>query len=91
MNDMRSRQLIATAIAGLIASAPLTSRADGMAAPDGTEPCYGIAEAGKNDCATARHACAGSAQADRSPEDFKLVPKGSCEKLGGKLKPERAK
>ena len=85
-----SRHLIRTAIASLLAMSPLAVSADNIVSPSGTEPCYGVAEAGKNDCATARHACAGSAQTNKSPDDFKFVPKGTCEKLGGKLKPGTA-
>lgn len=52
---------------------------------DETEQCFGIARAGKNDCSTAKHACNSQAAADFDPTDFKLVPKGDCTKLGGKL------
>ncbi len=54
-------------------------------ATDATEQCYGIAKAGQNDCTTAQHACNGQSTVDFDPTDFKLVPKGSCLKLGGKL------
>jgi uncharacterized membrane protein len=88
MSEQRSRHLISSAVAGLLAAAPLVASADEVPAPpSGNETCYGVAEAGKNDCATAKHACAGSAQVSKAPEDFKFVPKGSCETLGGKLKP----
>lgn len=50
-----------------------------------TENCFGIAKAGENDCAGAKHACNGQATVDFDPTDFKLVPKGTCEKMGGKL------
>lgn len=50
-----------------------------------TEQCFGIAKAGRNDCTTAQHACNGQSTVDFDPTDFKLVPKGSCEKMGGKL------
>lgn len=50
-----------------------------------TEKCFGIAKAGKNDCSTAKHACNGQSTVDNDPTDFKLVPKGDCEKIGGKL------
>jgi uncharacterized membrane protein len=50
-----------------------------------TEKCFGIAKAGKNDCSTAKHACNGQSTVDFDPTDFKLVPKGDCEKLSGKL------
>jgi uncharacterized membrane protein len=48
------------------------------------EKCYGIAKAGQNDCGTARHSCAGKAGKDNAPDDWKYVPKGTCEKMGGK-------
>lgn len=49
------------------------------------EKCYGVAEAGKNDCGTAKHSCAGQAKTDKAPDEWKYVPKGECEKMGGKL------
>jgi len=51
------------------------------------EKCYGIAKAGQNDCGTSRHSCAGKAAKDNAPDEWKYVPKGTCEKLGGKLVP----
>jgi mercuric ion transport protein len=51
----------------------------------GTETCFGIAQARKNDCATAKHACAGQTTVDNAPDDFRYVPKGACQKLGGRL------
>jgi uncharacterized membrane protein len=51
-----------------------------------TEPCYGIARAGKNDCRTSAHVCAGWAYQERDPGAFVYVPAGTCEKIvGGKL------
>ena len=49
------------------------------------EKCLGVAEAGKNDCATKSHSCAGQAKVDKGADEWKYVPKGECEKLGGKL------
>ena len=46
--------------------------------------CYGIAKAGKNDCATASHGCAGAAKTDNDPAEWKFAPKEECEKQGGK-------
>ena len=52
------------------------------------EKCYGVAKAGKNDCAGAAHACAGQSTKAGSPSDFLKVPKGTCERLvGGRLTP----
>nr|WP_308601925.1 DUF2282 domain-containing protein [Massilia sp. Dwa41.01b] len=31
------------------------------------------------------HGCAGMARVDNDPAEWKMVPKGSCEKAGGKL------
>lgn len=45
------------------------------------ERCYGIAKAGKNDCGTATHACAGRAMADAQPDEWKMVAAGTCEKI----------
>jgi uncharacterized membrane protein len=46
--------------------------------------CYGVAKAGKNDCATSSHSCAGSAKTDNDPAEWKHMPKEACEKAGGK-------
>ena len=51
------------------------------------EKCYGVAKAGKNDCASASHSCAGHSTADNSPTEWKYVPKGECEKMGGTMMP----
>jgi uncharacterized membrane protein len=53
------------------------------------DKCYGAAKAGQNDCGTLVHACAGQATVDNDPAEWKYVPKGSCEKVGGKLNPPR--
>lgn len=56
------------------------------------DKCYGIAAAGQNDCAnlTGTHSCAGMAKTDKDIAEYKLVPKGTCEALGG-LSKEQAK
>jgi uncharacterized membrane protein len=48
-----------------------------------TEKCYGVAKAGKNDCATKSHACAGTSKVDNDPADWIFLPVGVCDKLGG--------
>ena len=50
---------------------------------DKLEKCYGINAAGKNDCASGAHSCAGQATAARDPKSFVLVPAGSCAKIAG--------
>lgn len=55
------------------------------------EKCYGIAAAGKNDCATATSSCAGTSRVDRQFDAFVAVPKGLCLKVaGGSLEPTKS-
>lgn len=52
------------------------------------EKCYGVAKAGKNDCASkdGKSACAGTAKSDNDPNDWVYTPKGLCEKLATGVK-----
>ena len=85
-------KLIQSAIAGILALSTTSAAQAQSASPDAArEKCYGIAKAGQNDCGTARHTCAGKATKDNAPDDWKYVPKGTCEKLGGKLAPGAGK
>ncbi len=69
------------AVGGALVSTPA------MAA--GKEKCYGVAAAGKNDCATKTSSCAGTSKVDNQGDAFIAVPKGLCDKLaGGSLKPK---
>ena len=78
---------IASAVGSLLALGGATASAGDAAAKD---KCAGIAEAGKNDCASAAHSCAGQAKTDKDPKEWKYVPKGECEKMGGKpVAPEK--
>jgi uncharacterized membrane protein len=55
-----------------------------------TEKCYGVAAAGKNDCASSgNNSCAGHSAKDADGGAWVLVPAGLCEKLtGGSLTPK---
>ncbi|MFT7724180.1 MAG: DUF2282 domain-containing protein [Roseateles sp.] len=84
---MKNPALVSSALAaalalGLVAQAQASDKA-------AREKCYGIAKAGQNDCGSASgsHACAGEAKVDNDPDEWKYVPKGSCEKQGGKTTP----
>jgi len=79
---------IASAVGGLLALGSI-----GVFAADAAkDKCAGIAQAGKNDCATKAYSCAGQAKTDKDPSDWKYVPAGECEKMGGKLvAPEKKK
>jgi uncharacterized membrane protein len=48
-----------------------------------TEKCYGVAKAGKNDCAAGSHSCAGQATKDADKASFVALPAGLCAKLAG--------
>lgn len=50
------------------------------------ERCYGISRAGANACGNARHSCAGRATRDWQLDEWQMVEKGTCVKLGGHLK-----
>jgi uncharacterized membrane protein len=47
------------------------------------EKCYGVAKAGKNDCAGPAHACAGQSKMDAGGKEWISLPKGTCERLAG--------
>jgi len=79
-------KLLHTAVAGLVALG-LAQAAE--AQDKDKEKCYGIAKAGQNDCGTASHTCAGQAKKSNAPDEWKYVPKGTCEKLGGKTQPPK--
>ncbi len=49
------------------------------------ERCYGVARAGNNDCGNGKHSCAQRAMVDRQPDEWKMVPAGTCVKIGGSL------
>ena len=70
---------IASAVGSLLAMGTMTATAAEK------EKCAGIAEAGKNDCASKAHSCAGQSKTSKDPGEWKYVPKGECEKMGGKV------
>lgn len=76
--------LLATALATVCITGLGTAQAAGTGDMD---KCFGIAKAGKNDCAsvTGAHSCAGQAKKDMDPMEWKYVAKGTCEKMGGKM------
>jgi uncharacterized membrane protein len=76
--------LLAAAVSSLFALTTTAFAADA----GNSEKCYGVAKAGKNDCAGGAHACAGQSSKDQSPKEFIELPKGTCERIvGGSLTP----
>jgi uncharacterized membrane protein len=85
---MNQRQaLLAAALATVCATAASAAAAQDAPAKKEREKCYGVAKAGQNDCGTANHGCSAQAKADNLPDEWKFVPKGTCEGSGGKLTP----
>jgi uncharacterized membrane protein len=76
---MKKYVFTATALAAVLSMAVATAA---KAEDAKSEACYGVAKAGKNDCKTAAHACAGKSTADGGV-DFVKVPAGLCDKLVG--------
>ena len=76
--------ILAAAVSSLVALTTAAFAADA----GNSEKCYGVAKAGKNDCAGAAHACAGQGSKNSSPKEFISLPKGTCERIvGGSLTP----
>jgi len=78
---------LVSAVGSLLALGATTA----SAAEEGAkEKCLGVADAGQNDCGTGKHSCAGQAKTDKAPDEWKYVPKGECEKMGGKVSEKKA-
>ena len=76
--------LLLTAV--VVALAAPAAMADDKAAAGKVEreKCYGVAKAGKNDCASKDgSSCAGTAKKDADSAAWVYVPKGLCDKLAG--------
>ena len=76
-----THDIISTAIGGLLIMG--LASANAVAAEMKMEKCFGIAKAGKNDCASkaAGHSCAGQASSSSNRNDFVAVPAGTCNKI----------
>ena len=77
---MTKNATLATALAGLLL---LAGGADAHVEKIAGDKCGGIAKAGKNDCGTATHSCAGLGKTDGAKEEWIQVPRGTCEKIAG--------
>lgn len=87
---MKTRILTASTIAGALTLALLSSAKAAPAPIPGyeNEKCFGVAQAGKNDCQTATHSCAGTSTKAADPASWIYVPAGTCSKIvGGKTQP----
>jgi uncharacterized membrane protein len=78
--------LLAAALTTLCAAVSANPDPASANATADKEKCYGAAKAGQNDCGSAdgSHHCSGQAKTDNDPNEWKFVPKGTCEQAGGK-------
>ena len=76
----RTFALTALAISALSTGAAMAAQQDKpMADKTAMEKCYGVALAGKNDCAAgAGTTCAGTSNVDYQANAWKNVPAGTC-------------
>ena len=91
---MRSTNATIAATLALAFASTAATAADNAAKK--TEKCYGVAQAGKNDCAAgAGTSCAGTSKVDYQGNAWKLVTAGTCTttktpKGPGSLTPKKA-
>lgn len=88
---MNRRLAIASTLAAAIA-VPALMMAQKPAAPPTwkAEKCYGIAKAGKNDCAsTGANSCGGTSKINGDKKAWIYVPEGYCDRIvGASLSPK---
>lgn len=87
MKISKTNFAIASAVAGAISTGVMIAVAQAQPAPQPTykfEKCYGVAKAGKNDCAsTGNNSCAGTSKRDGDRGAWLYVPSGTCAKIVG--------
>mgnify|MGYP001395993402 FL=1 len=72
-----SAAMLATAVTVALSTVSVTSATSAAAAEK--EKCFGVAMAGKNDCAAgAGTTCAGTSKVDYQGNSWKYVEKGTC-------------
>ena len=82
---MNRRFVLASALAAAIATPALLAAQKPVPAPPWkAEKCYGIAKAGKNDCAaTGNNSCGGTSKLNADPKAWVYVPEGYCDRIVG--------
>ncbi len=89
MNNQIRTALPAFALAAALGSALVMAAAPAQAQDKAAqEKCFGIAMAGKNDCAAGPGtSCAGTSKKDYQANAWKKVPAGTCTKSASKTSP----
>ena len=78
---MNLKGVVKTAVAGVIAVGIGVASGQAIAAAKDMEKCYGVVKAGKNDCGTKGHSCAGQSTKGGDKTEWIFLPKGTCGKL----------
>lgn len=82
MSAFTKTTLSAALVAGAMATALTGISVSTDAEAAGKEKCFGVALAGKNDCAAGPGTtCAGTSKIDFQGNAWKLVPAGTCETM----------
>lgn len=76
-------KIVTAAIVGAVGVGAFSVSEVALAKKGDMEKCYGVAKAGKNDCGTSVHACAGQSTQDKDAGEWIYVPKGTCDKISG--------
>ena len=86
---MKTNKSATVAAAAVLVALGMAASAPAAQAAGGKEKCYGIAKAGKNDCADANgtHSCAGQAKVDKGAAEWLYTASGTCVSQGGKTTP----
>ncbi|MDG3086706.1 DUF2282 domain-containing protein [Vibrio hannami] len=80
---MKKSNIAVTAAVSSLLAIGATALTTTQAIAADKEKCYGVAKAGKNDCATKTSSCAGTSKEDFQKDAFIVVPKGLCDRLAG--------
>lgn len=80
---MKKSNLAVTAAVSSLLAIGATALTSTQALAAEKEKCYGVAKAGKNDCATKTSSCAGTSKEDFQKDAFIVVPAGLCDRLAG--------
>ena len=87
---MKRRIFMAATLATALAPVVLSAQKPVPPPSFKAEKCYGIAKAGKNDCAaTGNNSCGGTSKLNGDPKAWIYVPEGYCERIiGGSKTPK---
>jgi len=84
MKNLTTTVTASSLVGALALAATITAANAGpVAQPAGSEKCYGVSKAGKNDCAAGIHSCAGQGTRNADKTAFVYLPAGACAKLVG--------